>query len=42
MESKKELRKKILTIRNKMEKEEVENNSKLIMDKIMGLKAYKE
>ena len=42
MESKKELRKKILTIRNKMEKEEVENNSKLIMDKIVGLKAYKQ
>ncbi|HHZ01276.1 MAG TPA: 5-formyltetrahydrofolate cyclo-ligase [Tissierellia bacterium] len=42
MKSKKELRKKILGIRNKMPKEDVENNSRIIMNKIIGLKTYKQ
>ena len=42
MKSKKELRKKILGIRNKMLKEDLENNSRIIMNKIIGLKTYKQ
>lgn len=42
MKSKKELRKKILGIRNKMLKEDLENNSRIIMNKIIGLRTYKQ
>ncbi len=42
MEEKKELRKKILGIRNNMLKEDVENNSRIITDKIISLDIYKQ
>jgi len=42
MKSKKELRKKILGIRNKMLKEDLENNSRIIMNKIISLRTYKQ
>lgn len=41
METKKEMRKKILSIRNNMSKEDVENNSNAIMDIILSLDIYK-
>ncbi|HNZ82396.1 MAG TPA: 5-formyltetrahydrofolate cyclo-ligase [Sedimentibacter sp.] len=42
MESKKELRKRILSIRNNMPGEDVVNNSRIIRDKIIGLDVYKQ
>jgi 5-formyltetrahydrofolate cyclo-ligase len=42
MESKKELRKYILKIRNNMLKQDVENNSRAIMDKIIDLDIYRQ
>ncbi|NLK63755.1 MAG: 5-formyltetrahydrofolate cyclo-ligase [Tissierellia bacterium] len=42
MERKKELRKKILSIRNNMLKEEVENNSNVIMKKVIRLETYRQ
>jgi len=41
METKRELRNKILNIRNNMEKEEVLKKSSIIIDKLINLKAYK-
>lgn len=42
METKKELRKRILNIRNNLSVDKVKNNSSLIMDKIINLKSYQE
>lgn len=42
MESKKELRKRILSIRNNMPGEDVVNNSRIIRDKIIGLDVFKQ
>ena len=42
MESKKDLRKRILSIRNNMPGEDVVNNSRIIRDKIIGLDVYKQ
>ena len=42
MENKRELRKRILSIRNKMNKEDVEHNSRIIADKIIELDVYKQ
>lgn len=41
VENKKDLRKRILNIRNSLLAEEVKNNSKAIMDKIINLDVYK-
>lgn len=42
METKKELRKKVLNIRNQMSEEDVKNNSQEIMNKIINLSIYKQ
>lgn len=42
METKKELRKRILNIRNSMSLEDVEKNSTIIMDKIINTEIYKQ
>ena len=42
MEAKKELRKRILNIRNNMTIEDVQKNSRAIMDKIINLDIYKQ
>ncbi|HPW99729.1 MAG TPA: 5-formyltetrahydrofolate cyclo-ligase [Sedimentibacter sp.] len=42
MESKKDLRKRILSIRNNMPGEDVVNNSRIIRDKIIGLDVFKQ
>lgn len=42
MDSKSELRKRILTMRNNMKKEDVDHNSRIIKDKIIELDIYKQ
>lgn len=42
METKKELRKKVLNIRNQMSEEDIKNNSQEIMNKIINLSIYKQ